>query len=355
MNHTQIRLLRVLPLAVTAALLLAGCGGAAGPAASVADPQAPASTAPAKEQAGAQELPAGWTHLGGEDVPSVAAGQPTLPTTVRSDDGVSVEVDDAARIIAGGDDIISVLEALGQGAQVFAAPTNATTVAGRAAPHRFLFNRTTGVEGVLSLGGSLFLGNSLRRHGDLAEKLRAVGQDAVIIDDLQPAPDKIRKVAAAVGQAQAGAALADAVQQQLDQAAALAAGARRKPRVIHISATGAGGNPTVAGADSASGKLIALAGGLNIGTEAGVANYSALSNEGVIAAAPDVILITEHDLDLFGGVDGVCKAYPTLKQTPAGQAGRVWVMPDLQLKYVSVGSGAGALALAKALAALPPA
>ncbi len=30
-------------------------------------------------------------------------------------------------------------------------------------------------------------------------------------------------------------------------------------------------------------------------------------------------------------------------------------MPDVQLKYTSVGSGAGALALAKALAALPKA
>ena len=64
-----------------------------------------------------------------------------------------------------------------------------------------------------------------------------------------------------------------------------------------------------------------------------------------------MILVTEHDLQLFGGAEGLWKAYPTLKQTPAGQANRVWVMPDVQLKYTSVGSGAGALALAKALAA----
>ena len=109
----------------------------------------------------------------------------------------------------------------------------------------------------------------------------------------------------------------------------------------------------MAGADSASGKPIALAGGVNIGTEAGVQNYSALSNEGVVAAAPDVILVTENDLQLFGGEAGLWKAYPTLKQTPAGAANRVWVMPDVQLKATSVGSGSGALALAKALAALP--
>lgn len=352
MYSNLIRAARTLPPSLALALALAACSGRGEPAAPAqASATPPASGAAAEHDA----LPAGWQRVGGETAPSVAAGAATLPATVHSDDGVDVQVDDASRIIAGGDDIIAVIEALGQGSQVFAAPTNATTNAGRAAPHRFLFNRTTGVEGVLSLGGSLFLGNSLRRHSDLAEKLRTVGQDAVIIDDLQPAPDKVRKVAAAIGRADAGVALADAVQKQLDEAAGVATATTRKPRVIHVSATGAGGNPTVAGADSASGKLIALAGGLNIGTEAGVANFSALSNEGVVAAAPEVILVTEHDLQLFGGADGLWMAYPTLKQTPAGQAGRVWVMPDLQLKYTSVGSGAGALALARALAALPSA
>jgi len=337
---------RTLALAAAISLSLAACGGDR-----AATPEAP--SAAAADESASSPLPAGWALLRGDDVPSVAAGTPALPATVTSDDGVQVSVDDASRIIAGGDDVINVLEALGLAGSVFAAPTNTTTEAGRAAPHQFLFNRTTGVEGVLSLGGSLFLGNSLRRHGELSRKLRDVGQDAVIIDDLQPAPDKVRKVAAAVGLPAQGEQLAGAVQQQLDQAAAIAAGTGRTPRVIHISATGAGGNPTVAGADSASGKLIALAGGLNIGTEAGVANFSALSNEGVLAAAPEVILVTEHDLDLFGGAEGVWKAYPTLKQTPAGAANRVWVMPDAQLKYASIGSGAGALALAKALAELP--
>ncbi len=339
------------PLALALALAMAGCGADGGaPAHDTED--AARQGAPAETSQGVG-LPAGWQQLGDVAVPVVEAGQPQLPASVRSDDGVDVQVDDISRIVAGGDDIIAVIEALGQGERVFAAPTNTTTAAGRAAPHQFLFNRTTGVEGVLSLGGTLFIGNSLRRHGELVKTLRAVGQDAVIIDDLQPAPAKIRMVAAALGLAAAGERLAGSVQAQLGEAAAIAAGHAWRPRVIHVSATGAGGSPTVAGADTASGQLIALAGGLNIGTEAGVANFSALSNEGVVAAAPDVILVTEHDLQLFGGAQGLWKAYPTLAQTPAGRAGRVWVMPDVQLKYTSVGSGAGALSLARALAALP--
>ena len=347
MNFASHLRLCALPLAVS--LVLAACGGSAPPAAT--DAAAPAAAPTANEAA----LPDGWQRVAGADVPALQDLKASLPTTVASDDGARVEVKDASRIIAGGDDVIAVLEALGAGKQVFAAPTNTTTQAGLAAPHQFLFNRTTGVEGVLSLQGSLFLGNSLRRHTELSKKLREVGEPAVVVDDLQPAPDKVRKIAAAIGLADAGQTLATQVQRQLDEAAAIGKGLAHTPRVIHVSATGAGGLPTVAGADSASAQLIALAGGVNIGTEAGVKNYSQLSNEGVVAAAPEVILVTEHDLQQFGGADGLWKAYPTLKQTPAGAANRVWVLPDVQLKYTSVGSGAGALALAKAFAALPPA
>ncbi len=337
-------------LGLALGLLVAGCDRAAAPTPAQA---APAQVVAADDEAGAAALPQGWRHVAGQDVPRVDAAMPRLPAQVRSDDGAQVEVTDIARIVAGGDDVIAVLEALGLAGNVYAAPERSATAAGKAAQKHFLFNRTTGVEGVLSLDGSLFLGNSLRRHAVLAERLRATGHAAVVIDDLQPSPDKVRKVAEAVGLPQQGQALAAKVQAQLDQAAAIAGGSTHRPRVIALSASGAGGLPTVAGADSAANQLIRIAGGINIGEEAGVANYSQLSNEGVVAAAPEVILVTENDLRLFGGEAGLWKAYPTLQHTPAGAANRVWVMPDVELKSTSVGSGAGALALAQALAELP--
>lgn len=313
-----------------------------------------AATAPAPQATAAIELPDAWRRVAGEDVPHAGQAQQRLPATVRSDDGADVAVTDTGRTIAGGDDVIAVMEALGLGGHVYAAPTNTATDAGRGARHHFLFNRNTGAEGVLSLDGTLFLGNSLRRHAHsgLAARLRDAGLPAVIVDDLQPAPDKVRKTAAALGFAEVGERLAAQVQAQLDEAARIAAGHPRRPKVIHVSATGAGGQPTVGGADTAAAQLIRLAGGENIGDAAGVSDYSALSREGVVAAAPEAILVSENDLRLFGGADALWRHYPTLRQTPAGAAERVWVMPDVQLKSTSVGSGAGAIALAEALGAL---
>ena len=338
----------VLVAALLAALALGACDRPAPPEAA----QATGEAVPPAD--GGSAPPAGWRHVAGDDIPRIEQAPQQLPATVRSDDGVEVTVTDSRRTIAGGDDVISVMEALGLGAQVYAAPLRSATDAGRNAPKQFLFNRNTGAEGVLGLDATLFLGNSLRRHAHsgLAQKLRDAGLPAVVVDDLQPAPDKVRKIAAALGLAAQGETLAARVQAQLDEAARIGAAHARKPRVIHVSASGAGGKPTVGGKDSAAASLIRLAGGLNVGDEAGVANYSELSNEGIVAAAPDVVLVTANDLDLFGGEAGLWKAYPTLRQTPAGAAGRIWVMPDVQLKSASVASGTGAIALANALSAL---
>lgn len=332
-------------LALLLGFLLAGCSAET-------PTQADASTTQAEEVPDASPaLPEGWRFVAGTEVPQVESATPQLPATVRSDDGVDVVVDDISRVIAGGDDVIAVMEALGLSSSVYAAPQRSATEAGRNAPKQFLFNRNTGAEGVLSLDATLFIGNSLRRHAQsgLAEKLRGAGLDAVVIDDLQPAPEKVRKIGATFGLPAQAEALATLVEAQQVRAQALGEAHARKPRVIHVSASGAGGRPTVGGTDNAASALIRLAGGINIGDEAGVANYSELSPEGVVASHPDVILVSENDLALFGGEEGLWKSYPTLKLTPAGQANRVWVMPDIQLKATSIASGTGALALAEAL------
>lgn len=333
------------PLAAALACVLAACA----PSAPAPDTTSGVAGTP---NAATDVLPERWQRIAGTGIPRVERSKQDLPVTVRSDDGVDVTIPDTSRTIVGNDDIVMVMDALELSDQVFAAPTNAVTDTGRNARHHFLFNRTTGVEGILSLDGTLFVGNSLRRHGKLAQPLRDAGLALVIVDELQPIPDKVRKLATVFGHADEGEQLAAQVEQQLTEAARIAATHTRRPRVIHVSATGGGGSPTVGGADTAAAVLIRLAGGTNVGDEAKVSNYSQLSNEGIVAVEPEVILLSEDDLRVFGGADGLWKAYPSLKQTPAGLAERVWVMPDTQLKVSSIAGGTGAVALAEALATL---
>lgn len=326
--------------ALSLALGLSACGDAAR---SDAD----------KSEAVSTSLPKGWSRLAGQDVARLEnPGVQRLPVAARGDDGVTVEIRDTSRTIAGGDDIIEMFDALGRSSDIFAAPKESATETGRGARHRYLLNRATGAEGVLSLKGTVFFGNSSQRHSRLSAQLRAAGTPAIVIDSGQPAPARIRRIAAAIGLADAGEQLARKVEAQYAQAAAIAKTVSRKPRVIQLSATGAGGHPAVLGVGAPSSRLIAIAGGTDIGTEIGVKGASPLSPEGMVHAGPEVIVMTETDLKTFGGEEGLLKSYPTLAQTPAIIDGRVFIMPDLQLKTGGIASGAGVVALARAFAAL---
>jgi iron complex transport system substrate-binding protein len=126
---------RHLPVLALAAALTA-CGGK--PAETAAPAEAAPKAADAANASSPAALPQGWLHLAGANVPSSTNLIPVLPVTVTSDDGEQVTVKDASRIVAGGDDVIAVIEALGLGGQVYAAPLRSATEAGRKAPKQFL-------------------------------------------------------------------------------------------------------------------------------------------------------------------------------------------------------------------------
>lgn len=73
------------------------------------------------------------------------------------------------------------------------------------------------------------------------------------------------------------------------------------------------------GADS----MIAAAGGSDAGTAIGLDEaFTPLTSEALVAAAPDVLLVTTSGLASVGGVDGLLEL-AGVAQTPAGQARRI--------------------------------
>jgi iron complex transport system substrate-binding protein len=74
--------------------------------------------------------------------------------------------------------------------------------------------------------------------------------------------------------------------------------------------------------------MLRYAGAVNV--LGGVEGYKPLTPEAAIAAAPDVILVTEQGLQAAGGIDGLLEA-PGLAQTPAGRARRVVALEALLL------------------------
>ena len=121
-------------------------------------------------------------------------------------------------------------------------------------------------------------------------------------------PEKIRAVADALGRARAGRGSSSTTfEDELDAAttrAAAAVAASGRPTVLALYLRGTNVQ-LVFGTGSGIDAVIAAAGGTDLGTEMGVVDNAELSTEAIVAAAPDILLVTTTGLDSVGGIDGL--------------------------------------------------
>ncbi|MEJ5927907.1 ABC transporter substrate-binding protein [Corynebacterium sp. H128] len=294
-----------------------------------------------------------WIHVASEADHSGVTAASQLPVTVKDGTGAEVAVTDISKIVSAGDGTSATLGALGLSEKIYAASEDSTSPEGICAEQHYKFSKDSGAEGLLAIDGTLFIGDNTKRHGAVAQQFRDVAMGAVVVDDQQPQLDKIKAVAEYVGAAEAGQKLATEISAQLKQADNKVKSSNISgKRVIQVTATGAGGQNSVAGKGTPGVELVTEMGLTSVGAESGLRGFSReFSNEGILAADPEIILVAESDLKKWGGEDGMWAAFPTLKDTAAGKEQRVIVMPDAQVRYTSPELGVGAIALAEALAA----
>lgn len=94
--------------------------------------------------------------------------------------------------------------------------------------------------------------------------------------------------------------------------------------------------------------MIEAIGGVDAGSAAGLTKFRPLTSEGLINAAPDVILVMSAGLASVGGVEGLLKL-PGIAQTPAGAGRRIVDMDDGVLLTFGTRSGPAVQALASAV------
>ncbi|MDN5599751.1 MAG: ABC transporter substrate-binding protein [Brachybacterium sp.] len=347
MHLSRRRLVTTVP-ALAALASLAACSSSASEQSSGASDAGGGAAAPGAPA----DLPDGWTWVEGTDVPTADAS-PSLPVTVTDGTGTEVTIEDLSRTIVGGEDVADMMAALGLADLIYAAPTNSVAQAALDAPEQYEFSQQTGTEGLLSVDGTCFIGNNVKRHGDVAEQFRSAGLSAAVVDGQQAVVDKIRSIGELIGDPEAGEELAAAVEAQLAEASDSAGDGAKALRVLVVTSSGAGGANAVVGTGTAAADILEAVGAVNCGVEAGLRGYSVeFSDEGLLDLAPDVIITGTGDLEEWGGFEGFLEAFPTLAQTPAGQANSFVLMPSEQIKVSGSAVGAGAVALAAALADL---
>ncbi|WP_245904390.1 heme/hemin ABC transporter substrate-binding protein [Roseicyclus mahoneyensis] len=239
------------------------------------------------------------------------------------------QADPAERVLALGGAVTEIVYALGQGDRLVARDTTSTYPPEAAALPDVGYVRALSPEGVLSVAPDLILAIEGSGPPETMEVLRAAdialatvpeGYDATAI------VAKITVVAQALEVPEAGARLVAEVEAAL--AGAIAAGrTQTPPRVLFILSL-QGGRIMAAGADTAAQGIIELAGGVN--ALSGFNGYQQVSDEAVLLADPDVILMMDRSGEHAAEATDIL-THPVLGQTRAAQTGAILHQPGLLL------------------------
>jgi iron complex transport system substrate-binding protein len=236
------------------------------------------------------------------------------------------------RVIGVGGAVTEIIYALGAEGQLVAVDSSSIYPAEARKLPQVGYLRQISVEGVASLRPDVVIGAHDIGPASAVEKLRSLGIPLVIAqkaEDIDSAAERIRLVGHTLG--------LDAQAQQL--AAKVAAKARQnsaafnnlpgeKPAVVLFLGYG-GRSPLIAGGHTSGDAMIRLAGGRNVFTE--VTGYKAVNGEALIAARPQVAIMTRQSLEQAGSIEAAISTIPGLDQTPAGKNQRIVVMDIMEM------------------------
>ncbi|MDT3400432.1 ABC transporter substrate-binding protein [Streptomyces sp. B1866] len=268
--------------------------------------------------------------------PLTGTPAPQLPATVRSADGRRVTVRSAERIVPLSGSLSETVFTLGLGRGVVARDISTTFEQARDLP---LVTRAHDVsaEGVLSLRPTVVLAEATTGPAEAVAQIRDAGVPVVVLPAARSLSDvgaRIDAVAAALGVRPAGDRLRQRTEQRLDAvqksvpAAARGSGEGKRPRVAFLYLRGSASVYLLGGRDSGAGSLLAAAGAVDAGAAAGLTrDFTPITSEALVKAAPDAILVMTKGLQSVGGVDGLLRI-PGVAQTPAGLDRRVVSIDD---------------------------
>ncbi|OKP26968.1 MULTISPECIES: heme/hemin ABC transporter substrate-binding protein [Serratia] len=232
----------------------------------------------------------------------------------------------AERIVSIGGDVTEIALALGAGDEVVARDSTSLHPAAVQTLPDVGYMRQLNVEGILALKPTLILTTELAEPALVLKQLEDSGVKVVRIPgdtSVQAVPEKISVIAGAVNRSSQGKQLAERYQQQL----AAVANTPLPVKVLFVMSHG-GITPMAAGQQTAADAIIRAAGLKN--AMQGFSRYRPLSQEGVIASAPDLLLVTTDGVRSIGGQENLW-LLPGMALTPAGKNRRVLIVDDMAL------------------------
>jgi iron complex transport system substrate-binding protein len=268
-----------------------------------------------------------------------------LPATVDSDDGPQQTVTDTSRILAlnqnGG--LASAVVGLGLGCNLIGRDT-ATNIEGLMPgsgdlPLVTQNGHELNAEAILDLAPTVIITDTSIGPYDTQLQLRDAGVPVVFIplgyeQGVHGVAAQVQAVGDALGLSELGERLAERTNAEISQTIQAIGSDQAptdqsdKPRIVFLYLRGS--IYYWFGRGSGADTLIQAIGARDVATEVGFDGMSPTNSEALVKAAPDVIIVMTLGLESVGGVEEAIKL-PGIRQTPAGQNGRLVDMSDYEV------------------------
>ncbi len=324
--------------------LLSGCAGSSAPSAvepTSAGPRVPLSELAVLDNPRDHVGPSTALLDSASIAPVTDSPQQSLPTTVTSRDLAGdheVTVSDTSRIlpldIAGS--IAATVFALGFGDAVIGRDISTTFAEAADLPVVTSSGHAISSEAVLALRPTLVITDGTVGPTDVVLQLREAGITVVYVD-AEPglaAPGELaRQVAAALGSPETGELLAERLESELaavvaDIESIRPADPADRVRILFLYLRGTSGIYYLFGEESGADELIEAVGGIDVAGEIGWQGLRPMTDEALVAANPDLILVMTGGLESVGGVDALITEKPAIGLTRAGENRRFVDMAD---------------------------
>ena len=234
------------------------------------------------------------------------------------------------RVVSVGGAVTEVVYALGRQDRLVAVDSTSRHPAATRDLPDVGYMRRLSAEAILALAPDLVLAVADAGPPAVLDQLRGAGVRLVAVPDVATPAGvlaKVEAVAAALGAEAEGRILAGRLEAAFASVRRRIDGVTARPAVLFLLSVDRGA-PMAAGRDTTADGIIGLAGGRNALPD--VTGYRPIAPEALLAAAPDVILLSERTLQLLGGREALL-ARPEVAATPAGRAGRLVAMDGLLL------------------------
>ena len=232
----------------------------------------------------------------------------------------------AERLVTLGGDVTEIVWALGAGQDLVARDSTSLNPPEVTKLPDVGYLRQLNAEGILAMRPTLVLASEQAQPSLALKQVADASVKVVTIpgaNNLNVIDAKVEAIAKALNKQQQGDELRARINQQL-------ASLPTRPlarKVLFIMSHG--GTTAMAAGQNTAADLVIQAAGLQNAMQ-GFTRYQPLSQEGVIASQPDLILVTTNSVKTLGSEENVW-ALPGLAQTPAGKHKQLLVVDDMAL------------------------